>query len=49
MRLRKVKKWGDSFVIKLSRDDLRDLNINLGDEVDIDKLLKKEKCKEVEK
>jgi len=39
MRLREIKKYGDSFVIKLFPIDLQDFNLSVGDTVDIEDLV----------
>lgn len=43
MRLRKIAKYGNADIIRLKPKDLRDLDWEYGDEVDIDD------CKKVEK
>lgn len=40
-RYREVKKYGNSFVISLMKNDLTDLNLEAGDEVDIEGIKKK--------
>jgi len=35
-RYRKVKKYGNTFVIPLKSNDIKDLNIKLGDLIDIE-------------
>ena len=40
MRIREIKKYGNTYVIKLSPDDLKDLNLKENDSVDIDKIIK---------
>lgn len=40
-RLRKVKKWGNTHVIVLTKFDLKDLDLKEGDRVDISDLVKK--------
>lgn len=42
MRVRQIKKYGNTFVIKLSPNDLEDLNLKINDSVDIDKIIKLE-------
>jgi len=39
-RLRQIKKYGNTFVISLSRIDLEDMNLKEGDMVDISELKK---------
>ena len=39
-RTRQIKQYGNTFVIKLSPDDLKDLNLKVGDNVDIDDITK---------
>lgn len=48
-RLRKVRKWGNTHVIIITKIDLKDLKLKEDDEVDISKLkkVKKEDWKEV--
>lgn len=41
-RYRKVKKYGNSYIISLSKVDLKDLNLKEGDEVDIQYIKKNE-------
>jgi len=41
-RKRLITKYSSTIVIKLTRSDLEDLNLKLGDEVDIDVLNKRE-------
>lgn len=38
MRIRTIKKYGDSWVIKLDPSDVRDFQLIEGDKVDIDDL-----------
>jgi hypothetical protein len=51
MRKRKIKKYGNTWIIKLERRDIQDFEIIEGDEVDIDDLIlfkkkrKNKKCK----
>jgi len=48
MRLRKIKAWGGTQVIVLTLSDMKDLELKIGDEVDISDLIKKKgkkKCK----
>jgi len=40
MRRREIKKYGDSFVIKLFPIDIQDFNLSVGDTVDIEDLVK---------
>ena len=40
-RLRKIQKWDNTLVIVLTKLDQKDLNLDIGDDVDIS-LLKKE-------
>lgn len=40
MRIRKIRKWGNSAVIPLISADMKDLDLKLGDEVDIDDIVK---------
>ena len=40
MRTRQIKQYGNTFVIKLSPDDLKDLNLEVGNYVDIDDITK---------
>lgn len=47
MRIRKIKRYGNTFVIKLSPDDLKDLNLKVDDSVDIDEIIKVDKNKEI--
>jgi antitoxin component of MazEF toxin-antitoxin module len=42
-RYRKVKKYGNSYIISLSRVDMLDFNLEEGDEVDIQDISKKDK------
>lgn len=45
-RLRKVKKYGNTWIISLTTSDVKDFNLKIGMEVDIDNLIfKKEKKK----
>ena len=39
MRLRLIKKYGDSWVIKLLPADVIDYNLEVGESIDIDKLI----------
>lgn len=52
-RLRKIKKYGNSWVIPLSSVDIKDFQINVGDQVDVEDLViipkKKEEKKEGKK
>ena len=45
MRVRQIKKYGNSFVIRLSPDDLKDLDLKENDSVDIDEIIKVEEEK----
>lgn len=46
MRIRPVRKYGNTFVITLTRSDMRDFELQEGDEVDIEEIIKvKEKNK----
>ena len=40
MRVRQIKKYGNTFVIKLSPTDLEDLDLKENDSVDIDEIVK---------
>jgi antitoxin component of MazEF toxin-antitoxin module len=40
VRYRVVKKWGNSFVIVLKMSDIRDLNLKMGDLIDIEDAVK---------
>ena len=42
-RLRKVRKWGNTHVIIITKIDLKDLKLKEDDEVDISKLKKVKK------
>ena len=42
MRQRIIKKYGDSWVIKLAPIDMKDFDLKDGDEVDIEKLFEVE-------
>lgn len=42
-RLRKVRKWGNTHTIILTKMDMKDLKLKEGDEVDISKLKKAKK------
>jgi len=42
MRLREIKKYGNSHMVLLVKSDLFDLNLKEGDAVDIDDLVKSE-------
>jgi len=48
MRKREIKKYGDSFVIKLFPIDLKDFNLSVGDTIDIEDMVIVKK-KEVKK
>ena len=39
-RLRQIKKYGNSFVIALFQTDIKDMELNEGDEVDISQIKK---------
>lgn len=41
-RIREVKRWGDSRIIKLEKADLMDFNLKEGDKVIIDDIIKLE-------
>lgn len=48
MRLRKIKAWGGTQVVPLTASDMKDLDLKIGDEVDVSDLIKKggtKKCK----
>ena len=45
MRKRKVGKYGNTDVIKLKPQDLKDMNLEYEDEVDVDKIKKIEEKK----
>lgn len=40
MRSRRITKYGGSYVIKLIPEDLKDLDLKIGDIVDIDEIVK---------
>jgi antitoxin component of MazEF toxin-antitoxin module len=40
VRYRQVKKWGNSLVIVLDRTDVIDLNIKVGDLIDVEDAIK---------
>jgi antitoxin component of MazEF toxin-antitoxin module len=40
-RFREVKKWGNSFVIALTSQDMEDLNLKIGDQVDLEDAMRK--------
>lgn len=42
-RLRPVKKWGNSLVIVLTSNDVKDLGIKEGDDLDIEAAIVKKK------
>ena len=44
-RFRKIKKWGNSFVIVLQPTDMDDLGWKEGDELDLEDVVKKKKKK----
>jgi len=48
-RLRKIRAWGNTHVIVITKIDMKDLKLKVDDEVDISKLkkVKKEDWKEV--
>lgn len=41
MRLRTIKKYGNTFVIRLTRADIKDLELKEGDEVNIEDFISK--------
>ena len=41
MRYRKIVKYGDSILIRLKSQDLIDLDLHIGDNVNIDDIIKK--------
>lgn len=41
VRYRKVKKWGNSYVIVLDSTDVKDLNLSVGTEIDIEDCVKR--------
>ncbi|KKN65927.1 hypothetical protein LCGC14_0476300 [marine sediment metagenome] len=45
MRLRKIKKYGNTFVIPLTVTDMKDLKFKDGDQVDIERLVKSKRRK----
>ncbi len=45
MRLRPVKLYGNTFVVTLTRSDVKDFELKEGDEVDIDDIMKNKKRK----
>lgn len=49
VRLRIIKKYGDSHAIKLEPADLKDLNLKVGDEVDIEDIIPKHDDEEMDK
>lgn len=40
-RYREIKKYGDSYVIRITKQDLEDLELSIGDWVDISEFTKK--------
>ncbi len=42
VRYRKIKKYGNTWVIKLDTSDVKDFGLQEGDEVDIEDFVKKE-------
>jgi len=42
-RLREIKKWGNSFTVILTSTDVKDLNINEGDMIDVEDIVIKKK------
>ena len=45
MRFRLIKKYGNTFVITLSVADVKDFDLKIGDEVDIEDMIKNKKRK----
>lgn len=45
MRLRTIKKYGNTFVVTLTTADVKDFNLKIGQEVDIEEMMKKGKVK----
>lgn len=45
MRFRLIKKYGNTFVITLSVADVKDFDLKVGDEVDIEDMIKNKKRK----
>jgi len=45
MRFRLVKKYGNTFIIALTRSDMKDFELKEGDEIDIEDLIKRTKKK----
>ena len=43
MRYRTIKKYGNTFVITLSVADVKDFDLKIGDEVDIEDMIKNKK------
>ena len=39
MRKRKVQKYGNSWIIKLNPIDIKDFNLEIGDEVDLEDIV----------
>ena len=48
MRLRTIKKYGDSYAIKLEPADIRDFNLSVGQKVDIEDMIVRQVEKEVD-
>jgi hypothetical protein len=42
-RYRPIKLYGNTYVITLTREDIKDFNKKIGDEVDVENILKKKK------
>ena len=42
-RYRKIRKWGDSYVIRITSQDQLDLDVDINDEIDISDFVKKPK------
>lgn len=49
MRIRKIKKYGDSYIIRLSPTDIQDFKLEIGDAIDIDNVVFLKKKKEKDK
>ncbi len=45
MRLRPIKLYGNTFVVTLTRSDVKDFELKEGDEVDIEDIMKNKKRK----
>ncbi|MFW6130539.1 MAG: hypothetical protein ACOC56_05080 [Atribacterota bacterium] len=48
-RLRTVRKWGNTHVVILTQPDMKDLELEVGDEVDISDIVVPEKTKKQKK